>query len=147
MRLNLNHLAALRELDRLGTLSAVARSLSYTSGALSQQMDALERAVGDRPMVRGDRYEIQQVLLNLLTNAVHALSGLPATTAAPLARLSRMGQSGRSSPWQHCTRFCSEAFIASSASVSETIWSPIVPGGSFGITLYMCVTASMPQLT
>jgi CheY-like chemotaxis protein/anti-sigma regulatory factor (Ser/Thr protein kinase) len=31
-------------------------------------------------MVRGDRYEIQQVLLNLLTNAVHALSGLPATT-------------------------------------------------------------------
>jgi len=40
----------------------------------------LERAVGDRPMVRGDRYEIQQVLLNLLTNAVHALSGLPATT-------------------------------------------------------------------
>ena len=39
----------------------------------------LERATGDRPMVRGDRYEIQQVLLNLLTNAVHALSALPAT--------------------------------------------------------------------
>ncbi len=40
----------------------------------------LERATGERPMVRGDRYELQQVLLNLLTNAVHALSGLPATT-------------------------------------------------------------------
>ncbi|WP_395695164.1 nitrogen regulation protein NR(II), partial [Piscinibacter sp.] len=33
----------------------------------------LERATGDRPMVRGDRYEIQQVLLNLLINAHHAL--------------------------------------------------------------------------
>ncbi len=40
----------------------------------------LERASGDRPTVRGDRYELQQVLLNLLTNAVHALSGVPATT-------------------------------------------------------------------
>lgn len=39
----------------------------------------LERAVGERPIVRGDRYELQQVLLNLLTNAVHSLSGLPAT--------------------------------------------------------------------
>lgn len=55
MRLNLNHLAALRELDRLGTLSAVARSLSYTSGALSQQMDALERAVGAPVLVRVGR--------------------------------------------------------------------------------------------
>jgi DNA-binding transcriptional LysR family regulator len=55
VRLNLNHLAALRELDRLGTLSAVARSLSYTSGALSQQMDALERAVGAPVLVRVGR--------------------------------------------------------------------------------------------
>jgi two-component system NtrC family sensor kinase len=38
---------------------------------------ALERAAGERAVVRGDRYEIQQVLLNLLTNAVHALSELP----------------------------------------------------------------------
>lgn len=38
---------------------------------------ALERASGDPAIVRGDRYEIQQVLLNLLTNAVHALSSLP----------------------------------------------------------------------
>jgi len=38
---------------------------------------ALERASGDPVIVRGDRYELQQVLLNLLTNAVHALSDLP----------------------------------------------------------------------
>ncbi len=37
----------------------------------------LERAIGEPAVVRGDRYEIQQVLLNLLTNAVHALSDLP----------------------------------------------------------------------
>jgi two-component system NtrC family sensor kinase len=37
----------------------------------------LERATGGPAIVRGDRYEIQQVLLNLLTNAVHALSDLP----------------------------------------------------------------------
>lgn len=55
MRLNLNHLAVLREVGRLGTLSAVARSLSYTSGALSQQMDSLERAVGAPVLVRAGR--------------------------------------------------------------------------------------------
>jgi len=37
----------------------------------------LERVTGTPAIVRGDRYEIQQVLLNLLTNAVHALSELP----------------------------------------------------------------------
>ena len=37
----------------------------------------LERRQGERAVVRGDRYELQQVLLNLLTNAVHALAGQP----------------------------------------------------------------------
>jgi DNA-binding transcriptional LysR family regulator len=55
VRLNLNHLAMLRELDRLGTLTAVAGSLNYTSGALSQQMDALERAVGAPVLTRSGR--------------------------------------------------------------------------------------------
>lgn len=40
----------------------------------------LEHARGPRVVVHGDRYEIQQVLLNLLTNAVQALSDLPAGT-------------------------------------------------------------------
>ncbi len=38
---------------------------------------ALERIRREAAVVRGDRYEIQQVLLNLLTNSVHALSELP----------------------------------------------------------------------
>jgi len=37
----------------------------------------LEHRHGERTVVRGDRYELQQVLLNLLTNAVHALEGQP----------------------------------------------------------------------
>jgi len=37
----------------------------------------LERGRGEPAVVLGDRYELQQVLLNLLTNAVHALSDLP----------------------------------------------------------------------
>lgn len=38
----------------------------------------LERRRGEPAVVRGDRYEFQQVLLNLLTNAVHALEAQPA---------------------------------------------------------------------
>lgn len=37
----------------------------------------LQRVRREPAVVRGDRYEIQQVLLNLLTNSVHALSELP----------------------------------------------------------------------
>ena len=39
----------------------------------------LEQALDPMPVVvLGDRYELQQVLLNLITNAVQAVSGLPA---------------------------------------------------------------------
>ena len=41
----------------------------------------LESALSPEPIVvLGDRYELQQVLLNLVTNAVQAVSGLPAGT-------------------------------------------------------------------
>lgn len=46
MDLTLAQLRTLRELERLGTMGAVATSLDYTHGAISQQLAALERAVG-----------------------------------------------------------------------------------------------------
>jgi DNA-binding transcriptional LysR family regulator len=42
----LRHLRVLREVARLGSLSAAAASFSYTQPAVSQQMAALERAAG-----------------------------------------------------------------------------------------------------
>lgn len=51
MRLNLNHLETLRALSRHGTLTAASGTLGYTPGALSQQLDALERSIGS-PVVR-----------------------------------------------------------------------------------------------
>jgi two-component system NtrC family sensor kinase len=50
----------------------------------------LERRQGEPAVVRGDRYELQQVLLNLLTNAVHALERQPA--GAPRAILVETGR-------------------------------------------------------
>ena len=47
----------------------------------------LESALGPEPVVvLGDRYELQQVLLNLVTNAVQAVSALRAGTARARSR-------------------------------------------------------------
>src|SRR5690554_939088 len=46
MDMTLAQLRTLRELERLGTMGAVATSLAYTHGAISQQLTALEKAVG-----------------------------------------------------------------------------------------------------
>jgi two-component system NtrC family sensor kinase len=57
----------------------VARTALLVSYEMRQRGIALERALDPEPVVvTGDRYELQQVLLNLLTNAVHAVSDLPA---------------------------------------------------------------------
>jgi two-component system NtrC family sensor kinase len=55
----------------------VARTALLISHELRQRGIELERRLDPEPVVViGDRYELQQVLLNLLTNAVHALSTL-----------------------------------------------------------------------
>jgi two-component system NtrC family sensor kinase len=55
----------------------VARTALLISYELRQRGIELERRLDREPVVViGDRYELQQVLLNLLTNAVHALSTL-----------------------------------------------------------------------
>ncbi len=54
------------------------RTLRLVEHELTLNGITLERHLTDRTVVvRGDQHELQQVLLNLLTNAVHALSDLP----------------------------------------------------------------------
>lgn len=48
-------LRALHELERLGTLAAVAEATGYTPGAISQQLAGLERAAGHPLLVRVGR--------------------------------------------------------------------------------------------
>ena len=55
MNLNLVQLATLRELARLGTMTAAAEELGYTPGAVSQQIAALEKAVKTALIVRVGR--------------------------------------------------------------------------------------------
>jgi DNA-binding transcriptional LysR family regulator len=70
--LNLTQLATLRELSRLGTLAAVADSLGYTAGAVSQHLSTLERSVGERLVERAGRNLV-------LTGAGHVLAGYAET--------------------------------------------------------------------
>jgi two-component system NtrC family sensor kinase len=73
----------------------------------------LEQALSAEPVVvLGDRYELQQVLLNLITNAVQAVSGLPpgrpraitvATARSDGAALLRVRDSGPGVPPQHAS--------------------------------------------
>ena len=56
----------------------------------------LEQALDPSPVVvLGDRYELQQVLLNLITNAVQAVSSLPAGRPAEDHRRDRTPGAGR----------------------------------------------------
>jgi DNA-binding transcriptional LysR family regulator len=49
--LNLARIRLLVELDRLGTVAAVADALDYTPSAVSQQLAQLERETGPRPLL------------------------------------------------------------------------------------------------
>jgi DNA-binding transcriptional LysR family regulator len=53
--LDVRRLRLLRELDRLGTIAAVAQAFSYTPSAVSQQLSALEREAGVQLVRRSGR--------------------------------------------------------------------------------------------
>jgi DNA-binding transcriptional LysR family regulator len=53
--IDLKHLRVLIEIVERGTFSAAAEALSYTQGAVSQQVAALERTIGAPVLVRGSR--------------------------------------------------------------------------------------------
>src|SRR3954469_17158861 len=75
--LNLARLQALHEVGRLGSLTAAAASLSYTTSAVSQQITLLERETGARLLERHARgvrlTEAGRVLVEHTTAALDAL--------------------------------------------------------------------------
>lgn len=95
MNFNLTHLVTLRELARRGTMVAVAEELGYTAGAVSQQLAALEKAVGTPLVVRAGRGVILTDAGVVLAEHAHhilgaqqaahdAVSAVSAEVAAPL---------------------------------------------------------------
>jgi DNA-binding transcriptional LysR family regulator len=71
--LDVHRLRLLRELDRLGTLAAVARALSYSPSAISQQLSQLEAETGVtllEPSGRGVRLTTQARILVGHTEAI-----------------------------------------------------------------------------
>src|SRR5215470_8435061 len=71
--LDVHRLRLLRELDRRGTLAAVARALSYSPSAVSQQLSQLEAETGVtllEPAGRGVRLTAQARILVAHTEAI-----------------------------------------------------------------------------
>lgn len=71
--LDVHRLRLLRELDRLGTLAAVAKALSYSPSTISQQLSQLESETGVtllEPAGRGVRLTTQALLLVRHTEAI-----------------------------------------------------------------------------
>ena len=71
--LDVHRLRLLRELDRRGTLAAVARALSYSPSAVSQQLSQLEAETGAvllEPAGRGVRLTAQARILVAHTEAI-----------------------------------------------------------------------------
>jgi DNA-binding transcriptional LysR family regulator len=74
--LDVRRLRLLRELSRLGTIAAVAETLSYTASAVSQQLSALERDAGVPLLERtGRRVRLTAEALTLVehTEAILAI--------------------------------------------------------------------------
>lgn len=73
--LTLPQLRALVTLTRARTIAAAAAELGYTAGAVSQQLAALERAVGVRLLVRvGRRVELTDAGLTLARDGARVLN-------------------------------------------------------------------------
>lgn len=90
--LELRHLRVLREIASAGSYSAAARALGYTQPAVSQQVRALERAVGTKLTVRaGRRIELTEAGRALALRATEVLGAVQAAEdeAAAIAGLTR----------------------------------------------------------
>ena len=89
--LNLQRLAVLYELEQRGTLAAVARALSYSPSAVSQQLAQLEREVGvalTEPVGRGVRLtDAGRILVDHAKVAIGALEDAETALAAAQGRV------------------------------------------------------------
>jgi DNA-binding transcriptional LysR family regulator len=89
--LNLQRLLVLQELERRGTLAAVARALNYSPSAVSQRLAQLEREVGaplTEPIGRGVRLtDAGRVLVHHTRVAVAALEQAESELATVLGRV------------------------------------------------------------
>ncbi len=81
--LDVRKLRLLRELDRLGTIAAVAEALSYTPSAVSQQLAALERETGRKLLNRtGRRVSLTPTASVLVDHTERVLAELERAEAA-----------------------------------------------------------------
>lgn len=89
---DVRRLHMLVELDRLGTISAVARSLSYSTSAVSQQLSQLEREVG-APLLEPDGRRVRltsagQVLVEHARAVIDAWERAQSAVVAARAEIS-----------------------------------------------------------
>jgi DNA-binding transcriptional LysR family regulator len=84
LQIEVRHLAALRAVAHEGTFGAAAASLGYTQSAISQQIQTLERAVGERLVDRPGgprRVSLTEAGEVLLRHAERVVAGMEAAWA------------------------------------------------------------------
>ena len=84
LRIEVRHLAALRAVAREGSFGAAATSLGYTQSAVSQQIQTLERAVGERLIERPGgprRVSLTEAGEVVLRHAERVVAGMEAAWA------------------------------------------------------------------